>query len=235
VTSWPRSETVEFASGGRVLGGYLAMPEGKGPFPAVVVIHEAYGLNDNIRDITRRFAGEGYAALGVDLFAGSNRAVCMARFMTGLFVNTLCHSGIRGLRASLDYLCARPEVDADRVGAVGYCMGGSFAVAWACTDDRLKAIAPYYAMNPRPFSAVERLCPVVGSYPARDPVSTGDGHRLDRELDRLEVDHDIKFYPGTVHGFFAPGIRHNDVAAKDSWGRVLAFFEEKVKAAKTPA
>jgi carboxymethylenebutenolidase len=223
---------VTITAGGSRLSGLLALPEGKGPFPAVVVIHEAFGLNDNIKDITRRFAGEGYAALGVDLFSAGPRWVCMAQFMSGLFVNSLNHSGIKGLKASLDYLVGCPEVDADRVGAIGYCMGGSFAIAWACTDDRLKAIAPYYAMNPRPLEAVARLCPVVGSYPGKDPVSTGAGHKLDVELDGYGIDHQIKMYPGANHSFFNDTSKnYNEAAANDSWQRVLAFFEDKIKTA----
>jgi carboxymethylenebutenolidase len=227
-----RTEMVTFALADRTLGGYLALPDGDGPFPAVVVIHEAYGLNDNIKSVSRRFAGEGYAALGVDLFAGANRQVCMACLLAGLFVNTLDHSGIKGLKASLDYLSARTDVDADRIGAVGYCMGGSFAIAWACTDDRLKAIAPYYAQNPRPLRAVEQLCPVVGSYPGSDRYRTQvDARKLDATLDGYGVEHDIKVYPGVQHSFFnEAGSHYNEAAAQDSWERVLGFFEEKIKA-----
>src|ERR1700693_3749285 len=143
-------------------GGYLALPDEPGPNPGVVVIHEAYGLNENIKDITRRFAEQGYAALAVDLFAGNNRVVCMFRLMGGLLFNSLSHRGIQDLKAALTYLTEQPLVESARVGAVGYCMGGGLAIAWACTDDRLKAIAPYYASNPRPLEAVARLCSVVG-------------------------------------------------------------------------
>jgi carboxymethylenebutenolidase len=104
----------------------------------------------------------------------------------------------------------------------------SFAIAWACTDDRLKAIAPYYAMNPRPLEAVARLCPVVGSYPDKD-FTTPHAQKLDTELDRYNVPHDIKIYPGTKHSFFNDrGRSYNEKAAQDSWRRVLAFFEENI-------
>src|SRR5215471_9984556 len=190
------SQDVTFPGADRhMLAGLLARPDGNGTFPAVVVIHEAYGLNENIRDITRRFAGEGYIAFGLDLFAGRNRAVCMARFMGGLVLNSLDNVGIRDLKAALDYLIQQPGIDGARVGAVGYCMGGSFAIAWASTDNRLKAIAPYYAINPRPIEAVNRLCPVVGSYPGND-FTTPNGQKLDSELGRHQVARDIKIYPG---------------------------------------
>lgn len=205
-------------------GGYLALPEGSGPHPGVVVIHEAYGLNDNIKDIAGRFAEEGYAALAVDLFSDRNKAICMARYMAGMLAGSVQRYGIADLKSSLTYLTGVPEVDSKRIGAIGYCMGGSFAIAWACTDDRLKAIAPYYAANPRPLDAVKRLCPVVGSYPEKD-FTTNAGRALEGALERHGITHDIKVYPGAGHSFFNDrGSAYNKAAADDSWARVLRFF-----------
>lgn len=223
-----------YPTGSKRRDAYLARPEGDGPFPGVVVIHEIFGLNENIRDIARRFANEGYAALAVDLFSNQNRMVCMARFMGGMMLSATStnHQGIRDLKAALSFLAEQPEVDSERVGAIGFCLGGTFAVAWACADNRLKAIAPYYAMNPRPLKAVERLCPVVGSYPTGD-FTTEPGKKLDIELDRYQVPHDIKIYPGTKHSFFNDQRPNYDAAASaDSWERVLAFFQEHVTGGK---
>jgi carboxymethylenebutenolidase len=217
-------------SNARQLEGYMARPQGDGPFPGIVVIHEIFGLNENIKDIARRFADQGYAALAVDLFAGRNRTICMFRFMGGLLLKSLNNSGIHDLKTALTFLAEQPGVDDSRLGAVGYCMGGSFAIAWACTDDRLKAIAPYYAANPRPLEAVARLCPVVGSYPDND-FTTSAAQKLDVELDRYNVPHDIKIYPGAKHSFFNDtGRSYNESAAHDSWARVLAFFGEHLEA-----
>src|SRR5437588_4640194 len=224
------AQMTSFQSGSRRLEGYLAHPEGDGPFPSIVVIHEIFGLNDNMKDITRRFADQGYAAFGVDLFAGRNRTICMFRLMGGLLLKSLNNSGIHDLKAALTFLAEQPGVDDSRLGAVGYCMGGSYAIAWACTDDRLKAIAPYYAVNPHPLEAVARLCPVVGSYPDKD-FTTSAGQKLDVELDRYNVPHDIKIYPGAKHSFFNDTTKnYNESAAQDSWTRVLAFFEEHLEA-----
>jgi len=207
-------------------GGYLALPDAPGPHPGVVVIHEAYGLNDNIKDIAGRFAGEGYAALAVDLFTGRNRAICMTRYMTGMLIGSVDRYGISDLKAALTHLAAMPEVDPERIGAIGFCMGGGFAIAWACTDRRLKAIAPFYGANPRPLDAVKRACPVVGSYPEKD-FTAGAGRALDRALDTTGIAHDIKIYPGAGHSFFNDrGRAYNKPAADDSWARVLSFFGE---------
>ncbi len=222
------AQSVSFPFGTTQLEGYLARPDGDGPFPGVVVIHEIYGLNENIRDIARRFADVGYVALGVDLFAGRNRAVCMFRFIGEQLFKPLDNNSIRELKTALTFLAEQPGVDNARLGAIGFCMGGSFAIAWACNDDRLKVIAPYYGRYPRPLEAVARLCPVVGSYPSGD-FTTADGQKLDVELDRYNIPHDIKIYPSARHSFFNDkGRAYDAAAAQDSWQRVMNFFKEHI-------
>ena len=223
-----QTRMVSFSTNKRTLDAYLATPTDPGPLPAVVVIHEAFGLNDNIRDITQRLANGGYIALAVDLFAGRSRAVCLARFMSAMFLNSLNHQGIQDLKAALTFLTQQPGVDAQRLGAIGFCMGGGFAIAWACTDDRLKVIAPFYGVNPRPIEAVQRLCPVVGSYPEND-FTAGHGRRLDQLLDTHEVPHDIKIYPGAKHSFFNDQrSNYHAEASADAWQRTVAFFKERL-------
>jgi carboxymethylenebutenolidase len=214
-------------------GGYIAAPDGSGPHPGVVVIHEAYGLNDHIKDVTRRFAGAGYVALAVDLFTDRNRAVCMARYMGAMLLGSVNRYGIDDLKAGLTYLAKDRTVDAQRLGAIGFCMGGGFAIAWACTDSRLKAIAPFYAANPRPLEAVNRICPVVGSYPEKDFTASA-GRALDTALDRYNIAHDIKIYSGARHSFFNDtGSSHDKAAAEDAWTRVMKFFGEQIGGPKT--
>jgi carboxymethylenebutenolidase len=209
-----RTRTISFQSGDDHLEAFFARPERGEPFPGVVVIHEASGLNDNIKDIARRFANQGYAAFAVDLFANRNRS-------PDLF-------GVPDLKRALGVLAEQPYVDEDRLGAIGFCMGGGFAIAWACTDDRLKAIAPYYGANPRPLSAVARSCPVVGSYPGSD-FTARSARKLEAELERHGVPHDVKIYPGARHSFFNDrGRSYDPAASEDSWRRTLAFFREHI-------
>jgi carboxymethylenebutenolidase len=212
---------------------YLALPDGAGPHPGVVVIHEASGLNDNIRDICRRFAEQGYAALGVDLFGGRNRVLCMARMFIGGMAGNLDYFGVPALKVALGRLADRPEVDPGRIGAIGFCLGGSIVLTWACTENRLKAIAPYYGAAPKPREAIRRLCPVVGSWPDKD-FTTKAAAILETELTAAGVPHDLKVYPGTKHAFFNDTLRtYHAAAAADSWQRVLAFFAEHVEASPT--
>jgi carboxymethylenebutenolidase len=224
----PATQTVSFEGDRDRLQGYIARPEGEGPFPGVVIIHEAFGLNENMQDIARRFADEGYVAFAVDLFAGRNRAVCMARFIGGMLRGTPERFGIGDLKKALSVLAEQPSVDGERVGAIGFCMGGGFAVAWACTDDRLRAIAPFYGVNPRPLSAISRSCPVVGSYPEKD-FTARSGRKLDAELERHGIPRDIKIYEGARHSFFNDrGRSYDPGASEDAWRRTLAFFDEHV-------
>jgi carboxymethylenebutenolidase len=199
----------------------------------VVVIHEASGLNDNIKDICRRFCAEGYVAMGVDLFGGRNRAVCMARMLVGGLAGNQDHYGVPALKAALAALADRHEVDAERLGAVGFCLGGSIVLTWACTDQRLSAIAPFYGAAPRPREAIRRLCPVVGSWPEKDFTTKAAGI-LESGLTASGVPHDLKVYPGAKHSFFNDRWRnYHPEAAADSWERILAFFEEQLRQATT--
>src|SRR5579875_110547 len=228
------TKNVSFASGNRQLEGFFAQPEGEGPFPGLVVIHEVWGLTENMRYWARRFADAGCAALAVDLFTGRSKAICMFRMMSGMLLNSLNHQGIADLKETVNFLEAPPSFDRERVGSVGYCMGGSLAIAWSCADNRLKAIAPYYATNPKPQEALKRLCPVVGSYPGKD-FTAKHGQQLDIALDQYGIAHDIKIYPGAKHAFCNEDRKnaYNQDAAEDSWERVLAFFGEHIQSKAT--
>jgi carboxymethylenebutenolidase len=222
-------------SQGRPLAAYLAEASGGGPHPGVVVIHEIHGIDDNIREIADRFAAEGYTALAVDLFSTAPRPVCMARIMFGLLVRPLANGTVGQLRDALRFLGDRDAVDANRLGAVGFCMGGGYALQVACVDDDLKATSVFYGMNPRPLEAVARACPLVGSYPEKD-FTAGHGRKLDTELDRHGLPHDIRIYPGTRHSFFNDqGSAYDESAAGDAWSRTLSFFQQHLRAAGQPA
>ncbi len=210
------------------MAAYLARPAGTSPHPGVVVIHEIWGLNENIRDIADRFASEGYVALAVDLFSGMNRAVCLWRLFRGLVIRPLRDAPLAELRRAVDVLQARPEVDPTRVGVIGFCMGGSYALQLACVDGDVRVASVYYGWNPRPLAAVARACPIVGSYPELDRTTVRDAPKLELALTGYGVPHDIMIYPGTKHAFAndrRPS-RYNPAAAEDARRRTLAFFEQ---------
>ena len=143
--------------------------------------------------------------------------------------NSLDHGGIRDLKSALTYLAGLEVVDEDRLGTIGFSLGGSLAVAWSCVDDRLKAAASYYGVNPRPLEAVGNACPVVGSYPEKD-FTRAQGALLEKELRRHGLPNDIKVYPGTRHSFFN---EHREKSLRPgSLGRLLAPHAEVLPGAR---
>ncbi len=208
------------------LHAFQVTPEGgNGALPAVIVIHEADGLTDTIRNIARRFGERGYLAFAVDLFRGRSRAACMVKILYSVLAGSLDSFGVRDIKAAITHLAAQPNVDAGRIGTIGFCLGGGFSVALACSEPRVRAVAPFYGANPRPLD-VSRACPVVGSYPERD-FTKGAGHRLQVALSAAGIPNDIKIYPGARHSFMNDRSRAFDpVASEDALARVFAFFAE---------
>lgn len=217
--------SVPRANGKGGMESFFAKPDGARPFPGVIVIHEIFGLNDNIRDISREFAEQGYAALGVDLFSNRNRIVCMMQIIHGMLIRPLNNSMLDDLKSSVAFLQKQPGVDANRIGAVGFCMGGTYALQLAITDKGMKAASIFYGANPKPLEAVAEACPIIGSYPDKD-FTTSMARELETSLTKYNVPHDIKIYDNTQHSFYAQQRTPFEVAAsKDAWQRMLSFFE----------
>lgn len=231
-------QTDEIAAG--PLRAYVARPDSPGPHPGVLVIHELFGLNDDMRRIARRFAENGYVALAPSLLSHGNKALCLTRVMTDMA------RGNRGrtlddLITARHALAALPDVDPSRVAVCGFCMGGGFALVLG-TKAGVQAAAVNYGAVPKDRSELDGLCPVVASYGAEDKTFAPQGERLKEHLIALGVPHDYKSYEGAGHAFFSwdnfpswmaklpspmkPGYSEPD--AEDAWARVLAFFAEHV-------
>ena len=214
-------------SEGQTLNAFVARPADDQPHPAVVVIHEVFGLDATTRGVCRRFAKEGYAALAIDLFSGGFKPFCVVRTMSAVFGDDTNNYGTRHLRNALTYLTQQPYADGNRLGAIGFCLGGNFALALANEDKRLKTIAPFYGKTPKPvIKNPSGLCPVVGSYPEKD-FTAKEGRQLDMALAEANIPHDIKVYPGAKHSFMNGRMpMYHPEAAADAWQRTLAFFGE---------
>jgi carboxymethylenebutenolidase len=219
----------------------LAVPDGAGPYPALLVLSEVWGLTDDLRAIAGRLATEGYVALAPELYGPGRRLVCISRA-----VRDLARAGSKlGLARGAQAFAAlrrRPEVDPDRVGAIGFCMGGGFALLLGAREPAA-AVAVNYGRVPERVEELEGICPVVGSYGGRDHQLVPQAERLERFLGDGGVAHDMKVYPEAGHGFLnrsvpAPLQRalrplvvvgYDAEAADDAWPRILAFLETHVR------
>jgi carboxymethylenebutenolidase len=241
------TQTVEVAiptPDGGSLPAALATPIGQpGPRPAVLVLHEAIGLNDDIRDIAGRFAAAGYVALAPDFLAGLGpKPFCIARFIRALGpVGT--GRPYRQLAAAQAWLAARPDVDAERgIGVAGFCVGGGFALLYSAGAD-VGVVAPFYAAAPSE-EILAGIGPVVASYGGRDRIFGPHAARLLESLDRLGVEHDVKTYDDAGHSFanrhgrFTTWLERrlpthggfHPVAAEDAWRRTVDFFDRHLQA-----
>jgi carboxymethylenebutenolidase len=221
--------SVPRANGKGMMESFFVKPDGAGPFPGMVVIHEIFGLNDNIREIVGRFAGEGYATLAVDLLSSRNRTICMLQLIYGVLIRPLNNSMLSDLKSGMMFLRQQPGVDPNRTGVVGFCMGGGYALQLAITDKGMKAASSFYGAAPKPLEAFAQSCPIVGSYPEKD-FSAVSARELDAVLEKNNIPHDIKFYPNTQHSFFNQQRTPFEVeASKDAWQRMLSFFSEHLQ------
>jgi len=218
------------------LPGFLVRPEGDGPFPALLMIYEVFGMTSEMRRIARELAAEGYTVLVPDLFArGTIRALCVAATMRTLM--TARGAALGDLESARRWLVAQPTVDADRVGTLGFCMGGGFALMLADTG-LYKVSAPFYGQATLPL---ERACPVVASFGGRDRgIPAGYPDRLAENLEALGVPHDVRTYPDAGHSFMTrtEGVtgsvvsrlpihaEYHEPSARDGMERMLAFFRE---------
>jgi carboxymethylenebutenolidase len=217
--------------------GYLAVPSPEsaapGPWPGVVVIHEAFGLNADIRQKADQLAARGYLALAPDLYGGRYWIRCVL----AAFRQLQARSGpaFAALEAARGTLAARDDCTG-KTGVIGFCMGGAFALLCAPRDG-FAAASVNYGLVPKDAASVLRgACPIVASYGARDVGFTAMPERLRRTLIALETPHDVKVYPGSGHRFMteASGVgavaarfarmSYHEADAHDAWQRIYAFF-----------
>ena len=215
---------------------------GEGPHPGVVVLHESFGLNDDIRRISSRFAAAGYAALAPSLYSHGRRIVCLSRVIVDMLRGSVARE-IADILAAREALAGRPEVDAGRIAVAGFCQGGGFALI-AGTRPGFRAAAVNYGEVPQERSALDGLCPVVASFGARDRMFGAKvAARLEDHLQALGVPGDVKVYEGAGHSFFSEvdgwqgwlarmpsplSVGYEERAAEDGWQRMLGFFAEHV-------
>ncbi len=228
-----KGEDVVYATvGGKSVKGYLSRPAGaKGPLPGIIVIHEWWGLNDNIRRTADRLAGEGFETLAVDLYGGqSSQTPDDARkLMLGVVKDP--DSAKDNLRQAYAYL--HDHEHATKLGVIGWCFGGGWSLQTALLfPDKLAAAVMYYG---QPVTDVAELAtlkmPLIGFFGEQDKgITVANVGDFQKALKDAKVDAEIHEYPGAGHAFANPsGQNYQPAAAQDSWQRTVKFFDQYLK------
>ena len=228
--------SIELETPAGPIDALLDIPEGSGPWPGVVVVHDAFGYQPDKEAISERIAGAGFLALTPNLFARGGWARCGTKVMRAALTN---HGpAIDDISAARDHLRDRPDCTG-AVGIAGFCMGGQFALVMSPAG--FGAAAPFYG-TPLPRNLEQTLrgaCPIVASFGARDPAGRGAPAKLNRAVEAHGIAADIKVYPGAGHSFAnqlpaqsllrVTGFGYNEAVAEDAWQRVFAFFDEHLR------
>lgn len=226
-----QSRPVSFPSGNVTASGVLYTPSTPGRHPAIVVIHEWWGLTPWVKEQAANLADQGYVALAIDLYRGKTASdpETAHELMRGLPQDR----GVRDLIAAANYLKTLKSVDSNRLGAVGWCMGGTYAALFAVNDPNLKAVAINYGALPTDSAELKKIsAAILGNFGALDRgITPDDVHNFASSMKALGKPVDVKIYPDAGHAFENPenkgGYRPAD--SEDAHQRMRVFFQKHLK------
>jgi carboxymethylenebutenolidase len=221
---------VDYQSESATIVAFMARPSGTGPYPAILVLQEWWGLNAHIKDIAMRLAHEGYVALAPDLYSRQGNKVTTDPNEAGSLMGSLKDDvALKDLLAAVDYAKAQPQVNPAKVGVIGFCMGGTYALLSAEHISDIKASAPFYGqiVYDRPGG-----CPLLYIFGDADGWITNDHvDRLEAALRQHGKNGQVLRYKGAPHAFFndtrADSFRPAE--ARDAWDHTLQFFAQHLK------
>ncbi len=226
-----KTETVQFKSGNETASGYLAMPTTPGRHPALVVIQEWWGLNDWVKEQARDFARYVYVALAPDLYRGQ---VATEPAAARKLAQSIPHDrAVRDLKAAFNYLAAMPNVEKNKIGSIGWCMGGGFSLQLAIHEPRLAACVINYGELTTDPAAISKIhAPMLGNFGAEDHgIPPSAVHAFEKAVQAQGKSIDARIYPGAGHAFENQNNKagYRPEAAKDAEARTLAFFNKTLK------
>lgn len=219
------TETVNYFQNSK---GYLARPSADGEFPAVVMIHESLGVNDNIKQMAEKLASHGYIVLAVDLYDGKVATTTdEARDIRNSFEQK---QWTDNMNSAVRYLEDRFGVES--IGSIGWCFGGGQSLNLALNNQDIDATVIYYGQLVTDPSELSKISwPVLGIFAGLDTgIPEGTIREFESGLNSLGIENEIIIYPGVKHAFANPsGDRYAPEESKDAWEKTLGFFEENLK------
>ena len=224
-------KSVSYKSGDETVQGILYTPAGKGPFPALIVIHEWWGLNDWVKDQASKLSDQGYVTLAVDLYRGK---VATTPDMAHEIMRGVPEDRAkRDLHAAFEFLASQSDVKKDRIGSIGWCMGGGYSLDVALQEPTLAATVINYGHLATDTEALKKInAPILGLFGAQDHgITPDDVKKFGAILDQLGKKIDVTIYPDAGHAFENPnnkdGYRAADAA--NAWNRTVAFLAANLK------
>ena len=225
------SQMVQISAPDGTMNAFSAAPTAPGRYPAVIVVMEAFGLNEHIKSVAKRIAGEGYVTLAPDMYYREKNAVVgydalpeAIRLMGTLQDDKI----VRDVDSAVAHLKGQQSVRADRIGITGFCMGGRISFLAACESQDIKASVPFYGggIGGLLGRAEKIRCPMLLFFGDQDPfIPNQEVEQIRSTLAKLGKPAEVKDYPGAQHGFFSDerASYHPD-AARDAWKRLVDFF-----------
>ncbi len=225
------SKTVSYKSGDETVQAVLYTPSGTGPFPALIVIHEWWGLNDWIKEQASKLSDQGYVALAIDLYRGKVATTPdeAHEIMRGVPEDR----AKRDLDAAFNFLASQPNVRKNRIGAIGWCMGGGYSLDVALQEPALAAAVINYGHLATDPEAIKKIdAPILGLFGEQDRgITPADVHQFQQTMEGLGKKIDVKIYDDAGHAFENPnnkdGYRPADAA--DAWNRTVKFLATALK------
>lgn len=225
-----KSNFVNYNSGTESVSAYLAVPEGKGPFPALILAHEWWGLTEWIKKNADDFASKGYISLAIDLYRGiSTSSPEEARTLSGSVPQ---ERAVQDLVSAFDYLRNRNEVVKHNIGSVGWCMGGGYSLKAAINIPELAVCVINYGRLVKETEALKRInCPVLGIFGERDQnIIPSEVKEFERALNNVSVKNNIIIYPEAGHAFMNPANKnlYHQVTAEKAWKEIHSFLDNNL-------
>ncbi len=225
------SRNVSYKSGDETVNAVMYTPQGKGPFPALVVIHEWWGLNDWVKEEASKLADQGYVTLAIDLYRGKVATTPdeAHEIMRGVPEDRAS----RDLLAASSFLRSQKNVDPKRVGSIGWCMGGGYSLNLALNDPKLKAAVINYGHLATDEAALKKInAALLGIFGGQDRgIPVADVNKFEAQLKALGKTVDIHIFPDAGHGFENPnnkqGYRADDTA--QAWKLTVDFLAKNLK------